>query len=396
MPDADQDAKRESPAAIPAPAEGPSQPAASAFAPATVDSPGLQGAAAGAGAVKAEKQQKKPKQQKPAKPEGQGDQHEHQGQPRPPKAQKQQKAQGEPAAAGADATASKPTAAPADHEAKEAKEAKEPEPKKDAEPAAPTGLAEKIKAEFLGPILQKVAMAKEIYGLPWVTIATGREPTGREIYQFLSSNHLTWPFIPKKCLGVALLKLPTDHAGYLAGKSRQALRTNITRTKKAGFTCRMFDPVERFAQILAIYRSTPERQGHAVDFQAGPFAQMMADRPERFYGIFDKDDVLKGFACPTITGEMGWTRVFIGHNDDLRTGIMYALMSYLIQELIAERDRRGQPLWLMYDFWYGKSEGMRYFIQLCGFTPYNVHWRQAHIAPERRAPTDDWQRWECG
>jgi hypothetical protein len=239
-------------------------------------------------------------------------------------------------------------------------------------------------------------MAREIRALPWVTIATGREPTGREIYRFLSSNHLTWTFIPSKCLGVALLRLPADHATYLAGKSRQALRTNITRTKKAGFTCRMFDPVERFDQIIAIFNSTPERQGHAVNFQAGPFAQMMADRPERFYGIFDKDDVLKGFACPTITGEMGWTRVFIGHNDDLRTGIMYALMSYLIQELIAERDRRGQPLWLMYDFWYGKSEGMRYFIQLCGFTPHNVHWRQAHIAPSVRAPTDDWQRWECG
>ncbi len=262
----------------------------------------------------------------------------------------------------------------------------------EAKPAAAGGLVARLRAKVMG----KVGMVREIAGLPWVTVATGREPAGRETFRFLTANHLTWPFIPEKCLGVALLKLPADHAAYLAGNTRQALRTNITRTKKAGFTCRMFDPFALHGQILAIYHSTPERQGHAVNYEAGPFAQMMDDRPERFYGIFDKDGRLKGFTCPLITGEMGWTRVFIGHNDDLRTGIMYALMSYLVQELIAERDRRGQPIWLMYDFWYGKSEGMRYFIERCGFAPFNVRWRQAHIAPERRSPTAELAWWERG
>jgi hypothetical protein len=295
-----------------------------------------------------------------------------------------EEAQGQGKAARPEGKSDKPDQDKSDQDKSEAKA--------EPAPAAPTNALARLKAMLAG----RLAMVREIAHLPWVTITLGREPAGHETFRFLMDRHLTWPFIPHKCLGVALLRLPADHPAYLAGNLRQALRTNITRTKKLGYTCRMFDPVALHGEILAIYRSTPERQGHAVNYEAGPFAQMMDDRPERFYGIFDGQNRLRGFTCPLITGEMAWTRVFIGHHDDLRAGIMYALMSYLVQELIAERGRRGQPHWLMYDFWYGKSEGMRYFIKLCGFTPHNVRWRQAHIPPERRSPTHDLQWWERG
>jgi hypothetical protein len=245
------------------------------------------------------------------------------------------------------------------------------------------------------PIIKALATAREIIRLPWQTVTLGCEPLGRHTYLWLTSNHLTWPVIPYKCFGVAMMPVPQDHATFLAGSARKNLRNKIHRARKAGFTCRRFDPFARHGEILEIYRSTPERQGHAVNYEAGPFAQMMEDRPERFYGIFDRHDRLRGFTCPLVTGELAWMRVCIGHHDDLREGIMYAVVSFLVDELSRERQRTGRPLWLMHDFWYGKSEGMRYFIRHCGFDLCNVRWRQAHFPPpEIRSPTAHLAPWE--
>jgi hypothetical protein len=229
--------------------------------------------------------------------------------------------------------------------------------------------------QALAPAWRPMAMGAEIARLPWTTVTLGRDEIGLRNYAFFTSPHLRYRFIPWKCLGVAIQALPASREAFLDGKPKHQVRTYVRRAEAAGYACRRFDPRDHQDEIRAIFASSPERQGAPVAFEAEAFARTAAEIPERFLGVFDHAGKLCGLTCAEVSGELAWMRVFIGHHDRLRDGICYALMAALVGSLAEERERRGRPSWLMYDFWFGKSPGMRYFIRRCGFRPHNVRWR---------------------
>jgi hypothetical protein len=236
------------------------------------------------------------------------------------------------------------------------------------------------------PVWRPLLLGAEIARLPWVTVTLGRDPIGARLYAFFRSPHLRYRFIPWKCFGVALQPVPTGVDAYLDGKAKHQVRTYVRRAEHAGYTCRAFDPRQHDAEIRAIFASAPVRQGEPALFEADAFARTAAEIPERFIGVFSRAGRLCGLTCTETSGELAWMRVFIGHHDHLRDGICYALLVALVRDLAAER-ARGGPTWLMFDFWFGKKPGMRYFIRRCGFHPHNVRWRSspAGASPAGRA-----------
>ena len=46
----------------------------------------------------------------------------------------------------------------------------------------------------------------------------------------------------------------------------------------------------------------------------------------------------------------------------------------VIRELVGRRQTDGRPTWLMYDTYFGASEGLRQFKRWIGLEPYRVSW----------------------
>ena len=78
--------------------------------------------------------------------------------------------------------------------------------------------------------------------------------------------------------------------------------------------------------------------------------------------------------------EILWTVDYVlGHGDHLNSGIMYLLMTYVIEEKFELAKTVGNPQWIMYDTWLGASAGLRQFKAVLGFSPYWVRWRLGRI-----------------
>ncbi len=239
------------------------------------------------------------------------------------------------------------------------------------------GRALLVRPSFFFSARRRLELLYEIWNLPRVAITLGKDREGSAFYRWFTSRHPRLLLIRFKTWGIALQPVPTTLKEYLKGKERQALRTNMGHSKRAGFTARSFDPRAHYQDILDIYASSSVRQGRPVVFDQPSFDAMIGQDTSRFYGLFASDGTLTAFTSLVVTGELAWTKIFIGHTAALHSGIMYHLMADLIERLIDERQHGGAFTQIMFDAFYGNTEGMRYFIRRCGFAPCNVTWRLA-------------------
>lgn len=90
------------------------------------------------------------------------------------------------------------------------------------------------------------------------------------------------------------------------------------------------------------------------------------------FGVFDAKGVLKAYAYVLVSGEVCFFVRILGHGDDLEKGIMYYLVSEVVREMTDLKSDR--PKWLMYDTYFGATQGLKYFKERCGFEPYRVNW----------------------
>lgn len=89
--------------------------------------------------------------------------------------------------------------------------------------------------------------------IPTERIDLSRTPAGQALDDYFSQRSLG--VIPRKrfCRGVLLL--PEDHAAYLRGRRRQALRTNLRRAAAAGIQCEVVSDRRRADEdIVAVLR----------------------------------------------------------------------------------------------------------------------------------------------
>lgn len=96
------------------------------------------------------------------------------------------------------------------------------------------------------------ATLRVLRSLPVVDLPLSREPAGTELRRWFGGDArvAAWDRGP-----VAVLRLPATTAEYLTGRPRQALRTNLTRARRAGLTCTpVTDDAERWATVDVVAR----------------------------------------------------------------------------------------------------------------------------------------------
>ncbi|MBP7167384.1 MAG: hypothetical protein KBB64_06970, partial [Bacteroidia bacterium] len=62
----------------------------------------------------------------------------------------------------------------------------------------------------------------------------------------------------------------------------------------------------------------------------------------------------------------------MGHQEHLKEGIMYYLVTETISKLIRDKENN---IHLMYDTYFGASDGLKMFKRRLGFKPYRVTWK---------------------
>lgn len=224
-------------------------------------------------------------------------------------------------------------------------------------------------SDKLPPSARLIGKILAVLRLPWVVIELSGPHAALFRSRFMGAHrHFSW--LSKKVWGVALLRLPTTTESYLEGGHRQALRTNRNRSIKLKYQIRSFDPQALRLEIDAIHRAIPKRQGHQMEYNQQEDILQSNQFPHDYLGVFSHDNTLVAVACTPVCGQLAIQLTFIGHPDHLRNGVMYALQTAVVQASIA----RGAQ-WLTYEGFFGQSDGMRYFLERCGYAPSNVTWR---------------------
>jgi hypothetical protein len=95
------------------------------------------------------------------------------------------------------------------------------------------------------------ATTRVLRTLPVVQLPLSREPAGTELRRWFGGDArvAVWDRGP-----VAVLRLPATTAEYLSGRPRQALRTNLTRARKAGLACTPVTDAEREDTVDVVAR----------------------------------------------------------------------------------------------------------------------------------------------
>ena len=219
-------------------------------------------------------------------------------------------------------------------------------------------------------------LLSEIRALPEISIRMSGGDTCKKLFHYFTQPHPRYRIIQNKRWGVALLSVPDTYNEYVKGRDKQALRSNRKRALDLGFHFCRSNPLEHLHDILSINTSASVRQGRPMDSSYLSIRQLREffnDKAE-IYGVFDSMGSLKAYADTPIAGETCIFFRLLGHSADLDKGIMYLLVSGVVQEMIEHKTKHGVPLWAMYDTFFGASQGLRYFKERLGFRPYKVRW----------------------
>jgi hypothetical protein len=254
-------------------------------------------------------------------------------------------------------------------------------------------MVERVKAR-IGLLRERWHRTLVVVRAPRVRIVVSGGDQAHAVFRGFTARHPRLPITSAKRWGVALLRVPDSSTTTLAAARRTGVGSGSTLS--AGFRYQLLSPQQRLDEILEINRSAPSRQGR-------PMSDTYVDRDRvarehehdtTIHGIIDAEGRLRAYAVTRDLGEaLAFSKV-IGHADDLSAGIVHLLVCEIVRCCIEARGGTGRPTWIMYDTFWGASEGLAYFKDRLGFRPCTVDWvwaGEATAGPpgdvERRAPS---------
>jgi hypothetical protein len=206
--------------------------------------------------------------------------------------------------------------------------------------------------------------AVTILRLPWLGLSLSPAPAGAAIRRYVGARTCG---LPTGRLGRGVLALPESEEAYLAGRHRQAVRTNVRKARVAGVTCR---PVGLSGERLQVARRV--YAGRANDDQVSlDWLEERLGAGDFFVACGPADDAV-AFASVLVDGGAAYLEFFISSQDhEVAACARYLLHLHLVVEL-----RRTGVAHLVSDSLLAAPPGVRYFQHLVGFEPANVRLRR--------------------
>jgi hypothetical protein len=247
-----------------------------------------------------------------------------------------------------------------------------------AVPASPEELDRlvDVAADYIAPIRDaagpaarmRAAAAKDgasalmtlLRALPVEQATFSRSPEGEELRRWFRPDRS----LPVDRAPVALLTLPATHREHLQGRSRQALRTNLTRAAEAGLKATVANSPADFLQAaahIAVQRGTTA--GELV-----PLA-LREDLALRCRIAYDDHGAPVGISQTVRDGDWaGLAMLVTSHGHPQAQAARYLLHSQVVEDLIDQEVSRlvvGGSLLLA-------TSGTRYFQRRNGYRPVRL------------------------
>jgi hypothetical protein len=146
------------------------------------------------------------------------------------------------------------------------------------------------------------------------------------------------------------------------------------KATKRGYVFAEIDRNDHIEEIHRINMSAPVRQGREMS-PAYRVKRSVYEKEShmRCFGVKNKNGILVSYCVVGFYGEFALLSVLLGHKRYLNDGIMYLMITEVVRVLYKEYVPAGCN-YLMYDTFFGASDGLRRFKSRLGFEPYNVQW----------------------
>ena len=195
-------------------------------------------------------------------------------------------------------------------------------------------------------------------------------------YDFFTRQHRLKIF-KNKTIGVALLVVEDflDFDGYyksINGKNSAAYYSR--KSIKGGYSFTEIDLNDHIDDAFEINTSVKLRQGREMtDKYLTKQKEYVRNENYRHFGVFNSDGKLMSYCSVAFFGQFISIDKLLGHKEYLNDGIMYFMLIELNRIIFNEMKAIGFKF-VMYDTFFGASDGLKLFKKKLGFKPYKVNW----------------------
>jgi hypothetical protein len=198
----------------------------------------------------------------------------------------------------------------------------------------------------------------------------------KSMYNHFTKRHRL-KVIQNKSIGIALIdiKLYKDFDEYYSainGKNSAAYYSR--KCLKREYTFCEINRNDYIDDIYEINTSSKERQGREMSKDYLTKVEQYDDLPNfKYFGIKDSNGKLVSYCNIGFYGEFVSINTLLGHNKFLNDGIMYLMMVELFKLIFNDYSEKGYN-YIMYDTFFGATEGLKKFKNKLKFIPYKVKW----------------------
>ena len=155
----------------------------------------------------------------------------------------------------------------------------------------------------------------------------------------------------------------------------------VEDAEKWDMTHGYFEQAEHLKELYEINTSSEERQGRRMtEHYLEEVTEEEKKEYIKWYGVFNKENLLLGYIKLIATPKFYNMTGILGHSEYLKDNIMHLMLHDLMIELIKENENNESDVYIMYDTYFGASEGIKLYKKKHCFTPYKVKWK--YIAPK--------------
>lgn len=198
----------------------------------------------------------------------------------------------------------------------------------------------------------------------------------KSTYSYFTKRHRLKIF-KNKTLGVALIDLEKyisfdEYYTSINGKNSAAYYSRKASKREYKFI--EIDRNKYIGDIHNINTSSEMRQGRIMS--TGYLTKMESykdDSNYKYYGIINKNKMLVSYCNVGFYGEFSLVVSLLGHKKYLNDGIMYLMMTEVNKMMFNEYKGNGYK-YIMYDTFFGASDGLKKFKTKLGYKAYKVKW----------------------
>jgi hypothetical protein len=223
--------------------------------------------------------------------------------------------------------------------------------------------------------IQKVfRIIREVKELPSLQITLDNSETGKRLYDSFTERHPKLKLIRKKTIGVELVKLKdfTNEEEYIKSVNGKNSAAYFSRkAAKANYVFSEIDPNKYVDEIFTVNNSAGSRQGREMDESyTTKMTAYPIDEHNSYYGILNGKNLV-AYLWIVKSGELAVLNRLLADADHMNAGVMYLLITSYISHAVKEKS---ETKFIMYDTFFGATDGLKMFKKRCGFVPHRVKW----------------------